>query len=181
MPLRQFSDRSLERVGSDRGIERCRLGHGRKAFRRGRGEPFPLRGECGHHLAHEPQRQIGSTGGHQSRVFPDDKVLIVAIPCVAGAEANRDRILPLGHRKLHAEFLPIGQRCHRFHPGRRSVRPAKLPRDLSRMVELPEGVLPAGDTRDECSSIIRGRGFPTGPQRVEDQGRLTCRRRFTAG
>ena len=113
---RQVGDRGLEGVGSDRGLERGRLGRGRKAFRRGRGQPLPLRGERGHHLPHEPQRQVGPTGSHEPRVFPDGKILSATVAGVAGREADRDRILSLRHRELHAEFLPVHQRRHRLHP-----------------------------------------------------------------
>ena len=113
---RQVGDRGPEGVGSDRWLNRSRLGPGREAFRRGRGQPLPLRGERGHHLLHEPQRQVGPPGSHEPRVFPDGKILSATVPGVAGREADRDRILSLRHRELHAEFLPVHEWRHRLHP-----------------------------------------------------------------
>ena len=116
MLQRQVGDHGLECVGGDRWLERGRLSRGRKTFRRGCGEPLPLRGERGHHLPHEPQWQVGPTRSHESRVFPDDEVLSATVPGVAGREADRDRILSFRHRELHAEFLPVHERRHRLHP-----------------------------------------------------------------
>ena len=116
VPPRQVCNRGLDGVGGDRRLKRCRLGHGCQAFRRGRGEPLPFRGERGRHLSHEPQRQVGPTGGHQPRVFPDDEIMITTVAGIAGAEADRDRILPFRHRERDANLLPIHQRRHRLHP-----------------------------------------------------------------
>ena len=118
--------------------------------------------------AHVAQREVRSTGNDEARVFPNRKIVLVAIAGIGGHEIQRDVRAVCRSGNLQPHFPRADERGNRHLPGLGAVPLA----DVADLREAPQGLLPLGNRLHQVASVARFGRAPESAHRVEQERRF---------
>lgn len=141
------------------------IGRGVQIAGGGGEDPFATRTEVADDFIDIAEGKIGTTGGDEAGVVPDDEIVVAAITGIRGDEREDDGVSVVWVGEFELEFLIGDEGVDGFHPAFGAVEFS----DVADAAETEEGLLPLGDIGSEHGDILGFGGLPACADAIENE------------